>query len=427
MKRLVIVSTVLLTLLMLSLSLSPATAHGAAASAFLSLPHGYGFAGYATTPVGSASTQSGPIAPEWVGCNANPITVTNTVANGSLASYVQTGNAETTITTTRPAESASVQTTAKVDSISILQGLITASEVRGVVTSTITTGGASSTEAGTAFVGLKVAGNSITSTPSPNTRLQLANLGYVVLNEAGFSNGPNATSGGINMIDLNITQTNSMGLTIGTRIIIAQANSSETRATVPVIGSAGAYSLSATGGAGSGSLTSGPWSATAIECAVSSTHQDGVQGNVNASPYGSIGVVNTTASGQFTSSQVTALGQTTIQNLSSLNGLLHFGSIVSKAQAMWSKSGSISASVSFTNGSVNGIPVGNNPSPNKRVTLLGLGYVVFNEQSGSVNALGAAQIVNALDIHVTQTNLFSIPVGADIIIGHAQASANPLN
>src|SRR5216683_596020 len=193
MKRLIILLMFLLSLL-LSLSLSTSIAAIAhPSSVFASLPHGYAFAGYAETPVGPNLAVNGPISPSWVGCNASNTTVTNSAVNMSLASYVNTGTVQTTITATRNSNSASVSTTSDVKNLSILRGLITASDVKAVGTSTATSNGATSTTVGTNFAGLKVAGISISGTPQPNTTIQLPSLGYVVLNEEGFNNGIDAT------------------------------------------------------------------------------------------------------------------------------------------------------------------------------------------------------------------------------------------
>src|SRR5436190_1541833 len=77
------------------------------------------------------------------------------------------------------------------------------------------------------FTGLNVAGHAISASPGPNTTIHIANLGDVVLNEQGNgpSNGPVSTYAGINMIDLHVTNANTLGLPLGTRILIATVNS----------------------------------------------------------------------------------------------------------------------------------------------------------------------------------------------------------
>ncbi|GAC1304625.1 MAG: hypothetical protein NVSMB27_43670 [Ktedonobacteraceae bacterium] len=344
----------------------------------------------------------------------------------SLASYVSTGTVQTTITSTRNSNSASVSTTSDVKNLSILQGLITASDVKAVGTSTATSSGATSTTSGTNFAGLKVADNSISGTPQPDTTIQLPSLGYVVLNEEGFNNGIDATSVGINMIDLHVTQSNAFNVTAGTRIIIAQVNSSETRTPVPVIANAIAYALSGSGLGGSGSSTSGPYSLTAIDCSASSNAQNGIQ-QINASTAGSTGAVSSSASGQITQALTTADSQVNVQNLSEIGSLISVGSITTTAHAQWNTSGSVSASVNFSNAKVNGQPSSNNPAPNKNIPIPGVGYVVLNEQSSTVNASGASITVIAIDIYITHTNAFSLPVGAHIIVGRADAGVTFYN
>ena len=96
-------------------------------------------------------------------------------------------------------------------------------------------------------------------------------------------------------------------------------------------------------------------------------------------------------------------------------------SVVAKAQAKWNGTGSGSASTTLTNVLVAGVPVANYPAPNTRIPILGLGYVILNEQSSNVSSSAASESVNGIHVYVTQSNAFGLSVGAQIIIGHADA------
>ena len=78
---------------------------------------------------------------------------------------------------------ASAQSVATVADVSILSGLITASRVIGVATSTKVGSATVSNALGSAFEGLSVNGVSVGDTPAPNTQISLPGVGYVVLNE----------------------------------------------------------------------------------------------------------------------------------------------------------------------------------------------------------------------------------------------------
>ena len=110
--------------------------------------------------------------------------------------------------------------TASLGSVSILNGLITATGVVAIATSTA--GG--SDAYGSSLANLVVNGVAISTPPAPNTRVELPGVGYVVLNEQI------ATSSGItvNMIHVVLQHSGLLGAppqTLG-NIIVGSASSS---------------------------------------------------------------------------------------------------------------------------------------------------------------------------------------------------------
>ena len=419
-------ATLLVTLLSLSLSFTLTSISTArAASIFASLPNGYAFAGNVEVPGGSTSAGSGPVAPAWLGCTLASRSVSNTVAAMSLGSYGNAGNTQTSVTNQQTATSGTIQTLATLQNVNILSGLITATKIRAGVSSTTTSAGATSSILDATFTGLNVAGHAISASPGPNTTIHIANLGDVVLNEQGRgpSNGPVSTYAGINMIDLHVTNANTLGLPIGTHILIATVNSSEQLTPEPAIVGGQAYALNTTGnsnsGPGSGSTSSGPVAAAIIGCAGGTTQTN--IASTSQTNIGNTGQVNDTASGQITSSGTTATSQANVMNMNLLKGLIQGSQVVAKAQAKWNGTGSGSASTTLTNVMVAGVPVANYPAPNTRIPILGLGYVILNEQSSNVSSSAASESVNGIHVYVTQSNAFGLSVGAQIIIGHADA------
>ena len=311
--------------------------------------------------------------------------------------------------------------------VDILSGLITAAKVRALVSSTATSAGARSNILDASFTGLNVAGRNISVSPGPNTTIHIANLGDLVLNEQGRgpSNGPNISYVGVNMIDLYVTETNTRGLPVGTRILVATVNSSEQLTPEPAIVDGEAYALNTTGNGssspGSGSSSSGPVAGALIGCGGGTTQSN--IANSSQPNVGSTGVINDTASGRITSSGTTATSQANVANINLLNGLIHGSQVTATANSAWNGRGSGSASTILTNMMIAGVPLSRSPSPNTRITIPVLGYVVVNEQSSHVSSSGAVESVNGIHIYVTQTNQLGLAVGTQIIVGHADASA----
>jgi hypothetical protein len=102
---------------------------------------------------------------------------TKTVASVDALPLVSTGVINTSAMSSDNAATA----TADIHQANLLAGLITADEVMAVSTTTDNGGSLSSSGAGSNFVNLVVAGTAINGTPSPNTKIDLAGIGYVVL------------------------------------------------------------------------------------------------------------------------------------------------------------------------------------------------------------------------------------------------------
>lgn len=398
-----------------------------AASRVNALGSGYGFGGYAEIPVGSSLTTSGPFAPAWFGCRMDNLSTGSSAYNMNVSSYSTSGAAQTSITNTQDANSGTVQTTTNVNNLNMLSGLITASSIHAAVASTLNATSASSRVVDDTFNGLVVAGRAIGVNPGLNTTIQLANVGNVVLNEYGHpTNGSTSTSIGLNMIDLRITQNNTYKLPIGAQIVIGQVNSGEQgmalRATVS--GNSYGFSSSSSSGQPSGSGGIGPITAAQLACTGGS-----FQDSAAASSYpgiGSLGASLANASGQITATMATATTSASVQNTNLFSGLVKGDQMSATANANWNGSGSGSATTKLTNVTIAGLPVTASPPPNTQRTLPGIGYIILNEQSGTANASGATESVNAMDIVITTANAFKLSIGTHIILGHAQASANSI-
>src|SRR5436305_11647475 len=227
---------------------------------------GSAYAGYLHVSAGSSIASAGPLFPVSLGCNIADKTNTATAASMQLGLFASSGSLTDSVTSTHTATTAQVHANSTVQSANILAGLIAADVVTADAIGHATATTASSTGSAT-FVHLVVAGKSISATPAPNTTITLTGLGSVVLNEQSVkSDGVNHTSISVNAIDVRVTLANSFGLPVGTRIIIAHAQSSFTRTSALVVVRVTAYGLLGVAKVGSAFVKSGPWALAAIGC-----------------------------------------------------------------------------------------------------------------------------------------------------------------
>jgi hypothetical protein len=421
-----ILSMYLVTCTVLSLSLFVFISNAGASSVVAGYSSGFANGGSASAPTnnsnGSTATFYNPIAPIWEGCDVTSnITGSNSSASTGQSPYVTSGSTQDVVTTNRSATSVSAQAHSTIQGVSLLKGLIKASEIVTVSNSVGTATGATSNENGSKITGLTVAGIPISSLPAPNTKLTLPGLGYVILNEQiGPYNSANVSSDNINMIDIHISYANSMNIASGADILVGHASSNFYRTALPTLTNAQAYGLDLLSHSNNNSASLDSAGETESGCGGGT-----MQNNINNSSFsnmGTAGAVNDSSSGQISSSGTTASAQSNIAGLNLLNGLIQGDNLDSQANAVWNGSGSGSTSVTFTNMRIAGESIARTPAPNTRISLPGLGYAVLNQQATTVSASGANAIVNAIDVYVTQANSFGLSVGANLIIGYAYAN-----
>ena len=420
---LVLVASVLL---LFSVVVSPAHAASTVATASGVLPgvgHGSAYAGHLKVPKGGHLASVGPLFPVSLGCNTSSKTVSATAASLTLKGFATSGSLVDTVTTNHSASALTVQSSADVQNVNVLTGLITADEVDAVASSMATGASATSTNNST-FTNLIVLGVPITGTPTPNTKITLPGLGYVILNEqTGPKNGTNKTHIEVTAIDVVVTATNGFGLPIGSHILIAHAESGIDLTSSASLVSARAYGLLTNDKIDKNFVKSGPWADASIGCTggnktVSVT-------SVSVPGIGSTGTITDIAFGKINSSGANANSASTVEQLNLLSGLISADTIMTTSKASFSSgSGSASATTTLVNAVVNGQSISANPSPNTRIDIAGLGYIIVNEQTIRVTASHASASVNAFDLVVTMNNGLGLPVGVHIIIAHAESGAS---
>lgn len=166
---------------------------------------------------GNLSATSGPFAPASIGCTAGNNTVQVLGVMSPIGTTgVVTDNAQGSVTTS----SSAAQGKSDIANVNVLNHLVVADAIESLssVNSSGTRFGA------TTLVNAKIAGIAIAANPAPNTRINLANLGYVILNQQSGSTSATSAAEQVIAIHIYVTLANSFNLPIGSNIIIAHSH-----------------------------------------------------------------------------------------------------------------------------------------------------------------------------------------------------------
>ncbi|HEX4490404.1 MAG TPA: choice-of-anchor P family protein [Acidimicrobiia bacterium] len=133
---------------------------------------------------------------------------------------------------------------------------------------------------------------------------------------------------------------------------------------------------------------------------------------------GFVGAVNDTVSTKGSSTSA----ESQIATVSLFSDELHSDTVTVTASVSHDDSGfTFTGDTQAENLVINGSPM-TVPAPNTVIPIPGLGNLTVNEQITSHTKTTATIIENAFHLEVLATNAFNFPVGANIVVGHAQAS-----
>ncbi len=372
------------------------------------------------TRVNVANTvTSGPSALVALGCTTTAgIHRGNTVGSVSLPPLLTTG----TVTTTADTFASPIQTktSATVQNLNLLSGIVTATEVRSVSSTTYDGTGFGTSAAGTSFTGLQVAGVSITGTVAPNTRIDLLGFGHVVLNEQVRRVGATSASLTVNAVHLVIDQSNVLGIPVGTNVIVAHATSALRG---PVAGTLDGKAYGSYVKLGS-VVTSGPSFLVSLPC-LGTNGVLKVNDGVGISVPGVLvtEAIHDTAQGTVAGSNASGETTSTVDNANLVSGLVQASVI--KADAHSSTDGTTfafsDAGSSFGTLSVQGFPgIGADVPANTKLTIAGLGTLWLHRVIRTPNSIE----VRMIELIVNQSNTLGLPIGTDIRVAVAHASAH---
>lgn len=185
---------------------------------------GFAYGSYVHANVGNQITvESGQTAPNSLpSYGTNGTTITNHTAKAYLAGVLNLGAIETAGNGVQSAALSDAMESAKITGLNLFGGLITATAI-GTTAHVRVVGGASGTatsDGALEFVNLRIAGKTIPINVSPNTKISVAGLGVVTVNQQDTLN--NAAGIAERVIGLHIVLTVARGgLPIGANVEVA--------------------------------------------------------------------------------------------------------------------------------------------------------------------------------------------------------------
>ncbi len=146
----------------------------------------------------------------------------------------------------------------------------------------------------------------------------------------------------------------------------------------------------------------------------------GTAAGVNDLPLITGGAANTSASSSPT---MMASASSDVTSVSLLGGLITAQEIKSVSSTSLTSNGfQLSATGSaLTNLLILGVPYNGTPAPNTQVNLVGLGYVVLNEQIPFTNNTQGTLTVNMFHLYITTANVLGIPIGTEVVLASADS------
>jgi hypothetical protein len=349
------------------------------------------------------------------GTPQQPVMVMGNSAGVSLPPIVSGGATNTNASSSL----GTAQAVADTATINLLAGLISAQEIKAVTTTTIDSSGVLHvSSAGSNFNNLVILGHVYNGTVTPNTRITLPLLGYVVLNEQVSNVGTSTASLAINMIHVHVTGFNLLGLQIGTEIIVSSATSGIINVFAPAIVTGGSFATQVTGQP----LTSAATAPEALPClGTGGTILTNTLAGLSLPSILSSGTVTDTVESSLSGLASSGITTSTVQNLNLLSGLV--SASVIRAQTNTFINGSthylISGSGQFVSLAVAGHPeINDSVPPNTSVSIAGLGTLYLYRIINNSPAPHSVE-VRMLEMVVTQTNLLGLPIGLDVIVGDA--------
>jgi hypothetical protein len=179
---------------------------------------------YGTSLRVGSLVKSGPSAVVYMPCTGtNGRILTNSLLTVNIPGVLTSGTLRNTAQGTVTANTATGVTTATIEKVNLLGGLVTADVVKAVARASSDGTTNTFSDEGSSLLNLSVSGHpEITAETGPNTKVVLAGLGTLYIHRVIRT----STSIEVRMIELVVQQTNTYGLAVGTVLRVAVAEAS---------------------------------------------------------------------------------------------------------------------------------------------------------------------------------------------------------
>lgn len=349
------------------------------------------------------------------GTSQQPLNVMGNAAGVNLPPLVTGGAVNTEVSNA----SQQAQASANTATISLLGGLITATEINAVSTTSIDSNGVFHTSAaGSTVSNLVILGHVYNGTIPANTRVNIPLLGYVTLNEQISNIGSSTATMTVNMLDIHVTTLNILGLKVGTEIIVSNATSGMVNVFAPGILSGDSYGTQVTGPL----LASAPTAPESLPCfGTKGSVLTNTLAGVNLASILTTGTVTDTVESNLTISLSSGHNTSTVQGLNLLNGLVTANVMQAQVTAVINDSYNyiLNGVDSFVGISVSGHPeITDNVPYNTSVSLAGLGTLYLKRVINNAPYPHTVE-VRSLELVVGENNNYGLPIGLDVVVGDA--------
>jgi hypothetical protein len=326
-----------------------ATSASAAATRGDTSPPAYSFSANAFGSQVTAGTtgldvSSGRSAFVTISCTRSSQSLTGTAAPVSLPGLTSSVGAVATAASTTHTSGSSTysdNSSATIDSVSLLNGAITSGAISSTAAASLGGSGGPTASGTVSLASLKIAGNSVGANPAPNTKLTVPGVGTVTLNAQKVQKNSGRALVNIDAIDVTIAAGNTLGLPVGVQIAIGHV-----LATVggPVVGllSGRAFGTSLTGNSNANSQ---PSFVAYVNCTGGGTTTTNHGTGITAGPL-TTGSITDTATGTDTSSTLAAATESKVAGIT-VAQVLTAGAVDAQANASIT-AGKLTASGSAT-------------------------------------------------------------------------------
>jgi hypothetical protein len=341
--------------------------------------------------------------------------VTNSAGSVNVPPLFTTG----AINTAAMTSSNMSQSSAHVHQLSGLAGLITADNITAASSTTDQNGTLHVSASGSSFTNLVVAGDKIQGTPTPNTKIDLSGLGYVILNEEITTTKGSTAKLVVNMIHVFVTEDNALKIPKGAQIIVADATSEiEIAENAALDGFA--YGTAAHV---AHTILSGPSALEVMPClGTNGAVRQNTTTGVNVPKILNTGTVKDTVQGSISASSSTGETTSTVNGSNLVSALLTAKVIKADANAATASGDKFTfddTGSSFLGLKVAGHPeIHDNVAPNTKVKIAGLGTLWLHRVIKTDSYIE----VRMVELVVSEANTYGIKVGTDVRVANAHVS-----